>query len=176
MLSGTTRLRRPTHVLEAAHVRSAPVLDLLGQRRLGVEPPRDPHRGHEHLRLVFDPVDQERNRHAGVIDEQPLAGTAALAHRHVPPRPPFPEPATPGRIAHPVRMRLAPFLPQQHQRHAAAGQVFLDLRPVHLRPIRSPGPAVERRLQDLLVQVAGLRPAQGDVPISVEIRGAGVAG
>ena len=152
--------RRPAHVLEAAHVRGAPVLNLLGQRRLGVEPPRHPHRGHEHLRLVLDPLDQEWSRHAGVIDEQTLAGTAVLAHRHVSARPPFPEPAAPGRIAHPVGMRLAPFLPQQHQRHATAGQVFLDLRPVHLRPIRSPGYPIERRLQDLLVQVAGLQPAQ----------------
>ena len=141
-------------------MRGAPVLDLLGQRRLGVEPPRHPHRGHEHLRLVLDPLDQEWSRHAGVIDEQTLAGTAVLAHRHVPARPPFPEPAAPGRIAHPVGMRLAPFLPQQHQRHAAAGQILLDLRPVHLRPIRSPGYPIERCLQDLLVQIAGLQPDQ----------------
>ena len=60
-------------------MRGAPVLDLLGQRRLGVEPPRHPHRGHEHLRLVLDPLDQEWSRHAGVIDEQTLAGTAVLA-------------------------------------------------------------------------------------------------
>ena len=157
---GHHELRRPAHVLEAAHVRGAPVLDLLGRCRLGVEPARHPHRGHEHPRLALDPVDQDRHRHARVIDKQPLSGAAVLAHRHVPARSPFPEPATPGRIAHSVGMRLAPFLPQQHQRHAAAGQVLLDLRPVHVRPIRSPGPSIERRLQDLLVQVAGLRPAQ----------------
>ena len=79
------QLRRPAHVLEAAHVRGAPVLDLLGQRRLGVEPPRHPHRGHEHLRLVLDPLDQEWSRHAGVIDEQTLAGTGAdLSAAHAP--------------------------------------------------------------------------------------------
>ena len=37
---GHHELRRPAHVLEAAHVRGAPVLDLLGRCRLGVEPAR----------------------------------------------------------------------------------------------------------------------------------------
>ena len=152
--------RRPAHVLEAAHVRGAPVVDLLARRRLGVEPPRHPHRRDEQLRLALDPIDQQRHRHARVIDEQPLAGAAVLAHRHVAPRPPVPEPAAPGHIAHPVGMGLAPLLPQQLQRHAAARQVLLDLRPVHVLRQRFPRNRIERRLQGLVVEIAGRRPAQ----------------
>ena len=48
--------RRPAHVLEAAHVRGAPAVDLLAQRRLGVEPPRHPHRRDEQLRLARQPA------------------------------------------------------------------------------------------------------------------------
>ena len=154
------RLWRRTHVLEAAHVRGAPVVDLLGQRRFRVEPPRHAHRGHEHLRLVLDPVDQERDRHAGVIDEQPLAGAAVLAHRHVPARPPIPETTAPGRIAHAIGMRLAPFLPQQLQRHAAAGQVTLYFRPVHILGRRFLRRRIKRRLQGFVVHAARLGPAQ----------------
>ena len=153
-------LGRPPHRLEAAHVRGAPVVNLLGQRRLGVEPARHPHRGDEHLRLALLAVDHERHGHAGVIDEQLLAGTAVLAHRHVAPRAPLAEPAAPGRIAHAVGMRLAPLLPQQHQRHAATRQRLFDRRPVHHRTRGVARPAVERPLQRLVVQRAGLRPAQ----------------
>ena len=152
--------RRPSHVLEAANVRGAPVVDLLAQRRFGVEPPRHPHRRDEQLRPALDPVDQHRHRHAGVVDEQPLARPAVLAHRHVAPRPPLPEAAAPGDIAHPVGMGLAPFPPQQLERHAALGQVLLDLRPVHVLRQRFPRNRIERRLQRLVVEIAGLRPAQ----------------
>ena len=58
-------LRHAAHVLEAAHVRGAPVLDLLAERRLGEEPPGDPHRGHEHLRLVLEPPPRPPRRTCG---------------------------------------------------------------------------------------------------------------
>ncbi len=104
------------------------------------------------------PIDQDRHRHAGIVDEQPLA--AVLAHRYAAARPPLPEPAAPGHIAHPAGMGLVPLLPQQLQRHAAARQVLLDLRPVHVFRRRFPQRRIERRLQRLVVEIARLRPAQ----------------
>ena len=67
-------LRNLSHVLEAAHMRGTPVLDLLGQRRFDIESTRHPHRGHEHLCLVLLAVDRERHGHAGVVNKQTLAG------------------------------------------------------------------------------------------------------
>ena len=152
---GTINLR------EDAHVGVAPVVDLLAEGRFGVDPPGDPHRGHEQLRVTLDPVDEERHGHARIVDEQPFAGTAALAHRHVRGRPPRAEPAAPGHVAHAVGTRLAPFIPQQLQCHAAGRQVLLDLRPVHVLVHGPDLPRrIERRLQRRVVHPGRLRPAQ----------------
>ena len=57
-------------------------------------------------------------------------------------------------------MGLAPFLSQQHQRHAAARQALLDLRPDHVFRRRVPLRRIERCLQRHVVQIAGRRPPQ----------------
>ena len=80
---GHDRLRPPAHVLEAAHMRGARVFDLLDRRRFRIDSPRHSHRGHEHPRLVLDPVDQDRRRHAGVVVEQPYAGAAVRSETPV---------------------------------------------------------------------------------------------
>ena len=145
-------------------MRGAPVLDLLAQRRFHVKPPRHSHRGHKHLRLAPLAIDQQRHGHAGIIDKQPFAGTPVLAHRHVPPRSPVPEPAAPGHIAHAVGVRLAPFLPLQLQGDTGSGQGLLDRRPIHIFCRRFRPGRIERRLQRLLDQVAGLWPTQPRSP------------
>ena len=71
--------------LEGAHVGVDPVGQRLRPGRLGEgEARRAQHRDEDlrHADLAGEPVNDDRNAVAGVIDEQPLAGGVRLAHRH----------------------------------------------------------------------------------------------
>ena len=158
---GHDSLRRPAHGFEASNIGVAPVIDVPARSRLGAGPPRNPRRGDERPRPALDPVEKKRDGRAGVVDEQTFAGTAVPAHRGIPARTPVAEPAPPGRVAHPAGIRLAPLLPQQLQRRAAAGQLLLDLRPVHaLVGGTSPPGRIKRRLQRRIVHAGRFRPAR----------------
>ena len=90
-VGGHDRLRRPPHVLEPAHLGSAPFSDLLGQRRLAVWPPRHPHR-------AGSGPSCRRNRPTD------LAGTAVLASS----RPGGAGTAATGSTKSPTRMKRNP--------------------------------------------------------------------
>jgi hypothetical protein len=71
--------------LEGAHVGVDPVGQRLRPARLGEGEARGPQHGDEDLRhadFASEPIDDDRNAVAGVIDEHPLAGGMRLPHRH----------------------------------------------------------------------------------------------
>jgi len=97
--------------------------------------PRCAQHGDENLRiaeLAGEPVDDDGNAIAGIIDEQLLARRMALAHRHR-------QPVLEGliefaetRVAITARMSRDILLPHDRQRHVLALQRAVDIRPVGL--------------------------------------------
>ena len=144
-----------------------PVGERLRPARLGESEARRAQHGDEYLRhadLAGEPVDDDRDAVAGVIDEQPLAGGVRLPHRH---RQRLFEGAielAKPRIAVAARIGGDIFVPQNRQGDVLALQLAMHARPVRLRdppmaPFAAPG-GVERRLQRVVVHSLRQRPGQ----------------
>ena len=153
--------------LEGAHVGVDPVGQRLRPGRLGEGEARRPQHGDEDLRhadLAGEPIDDDRDAVAGVIDEQPLAGGVRLAHRHrqrlLEGSIELAEP----RVAVAARVRGDVFVPQDQQGDVLALQFAMHAGPIRLLdpPMAAfAAPAgVERRLQRRVVHVLRQRPGR----------------
>jgi hypothetical protein len=115
-------------------------------------------------RLARQPVDHHRDGVAGIVDEQLLAGTMGLPHRHRQIGRPAPVKIAETAVAVAVRVAGDVFVPQDLQRHMLALQL-----PVHISPVRLGRPAmarlragrlVERGPQDRVTDLLAKRPGK----------------
>ena len=159
---GHDRLRHAADVLERADVRAEPVGDRLGQARLDVGEVARAEGRDEDLRglhLAAAAVD-DVHREPRVVDEQLLARRMLEAHHRV-------LPAEPGLVVAAERAVLAAvgvaglvLLPQQHPRHALAGELGMDRGEVGCRVARRRRRArVKARGKRLVVALRRQRPA-----------------
>ena len=153
--------------LEGAHMGVDPVGQRLRPGRLGEGEARCPQHGDEDLRhadFAGEPIDDDRNAVARVIDEQPLAGGVRLAHRHrqrlLEGSIKLAEP----RVAVAARVRGDVFVPEDQQGDVLALQFVMHAGPVRfLDPPMAAFAAsagVERRLQRLVVHLLWKGPGQ----------------
>ena len=140
--------------LEGAHVGVDPVGQRLRPARLGEGEARRPQHGHEDLRhadCASEPIDDDRDAVAGIIDEQPLAGGVRLPHRHrhclLEGSIELAEP----RVAVAARVRGDVFVPENQQGDVLALQFAMHAGPIRLcdAPVApfAASAGVERRLQ-----------------------------
>ncbi len=112
--------------------------------------------------LAGQPINDNRDRVAGVVDEQLVAGRVILPHRHRQLHRPAAVEVTEATVAIALRITADVFVPKDLQRHMLALQLAVDLRPVRLRaPTMTrlrPGCLVKRRFQDCIADVVTQRP------------------
>lgn len=112
--------------------------------------------------LAGQPINNNRDRVAGIVDEQLIAGRVILPHRHRQLHRPTAVKVTISTVAIAVRITADVFVPQDLQRHMLALQLAMDLRPVRLRAPTvtrlRPGRLVKRRFQDGIADLATQRP------------------
>ena len=137
---GRKDLGRAAQAFKRAQVRVDPVGDLLGTCRLGVEVMARSQRRHKNLRVKRLAADWvvHRHGHAGVVDEQPLAGRIRLTQAHLDRLGPAPIVFAILAVPVPLRIGLAVFLPQQPQRHAPPLEFFVELGPLRNRTLPIP--------------------------------------
>ena len=157
--------RHPTEERKGARVRADPIAQALRPGGLGIGVARRAEHGDEQLRrhhLAGRGVDH-RERRAGVIDEQALAGDVALPHGRRQPRLPGTIELTIAAVAVAVGVDGAMLFPQQLQRHPWPAQLTMRRRPIRLRPAilgRQRVQWVEPELQRLLGQACRQRPSE----------------
>ena len=153
--------------LEGAHVSVDPVGQRLRPVRLGEGEARRAQYRDEDLRhadFAGEPVDDDRDAVAGIIDEQPLAGGVRLPHRHrhrlLEGSIKFAE----SRVAVAAGVRGNIFVPQDQQGDVLALQFAMHRGPVRfldppMAAFAAPA-GVERRLKRLVVHALRQRPGQ----------------
>ena len=153
---------------KGARVRADPVGQALRPGGLGIGVIRRAEHGDEQLRrprLAGRSVDH-RERRAGVIDEQALAGDVVLPHGRRQPRLPGAVELAETAIAVAVGVDGAMLLPQQLQRHPWPAQLAVDCRPVRPRStiLGRRGRRIEPALQLFVRQPFRQRPGQAGTP------------
>lgn len=121
---GHQQLRHAAEEGEGPVVRLDPVRELLGPRRQCKRQARAAHHRHEDVGTANFPspaIDHDRNRVAGIVDEQLLAGLVLLAEHHILLAPPALVEFAQACVAVTVGMILPIFLPPQLQRQVAVG-------------------------------------------------------
>ena len=160
-------LRNAADRLKGAHMGVDPVGERLRPTRLGEGEARRAQNGDENLRhadFAGEPINDDRNAVAGVIDEQPLAGGVRLPHRH---RQRLFEGAiqlAKPRVAVAARIGGDVFVPQDHQGDVLALQLAMHACPIRLldapmAPFAAPV-SVKRRLQRIVVHAVRQRPGK----------------
>ena len=146
--------------LEGAHVGVDPVGQRLRPCRLGEGEARRAQYRDEDLRhadFAGEPIDDDRDAVAGIIDEQPLAGGVRLPHRHrhrlLEGSIELAEP----RVAVAARVRDDVFVPEDQQGDVLALQFAMHAGPIRLcdapvAPFAAPA-GVERRLKRAVAHV-----------------------
>ena len=135
--------------------------------------------GDEHLRpsdLAAGAVDH-LDRLPGVIDEHPLTRRVGLSHGGGQSATPGGMQVTEPAVAIALRLPVAVFLPEQHQRDVRLAQFGVDARPVRLRPRRLGGEwrGEQLVLECHVVERRRYRPGNADHGGAAEILGHGVA-
>ena len=161
------RLRHAAEEGKRVDVSADPVRQPLAPAGLGIGVVRGPQHRDEDLGLAHLPGDRVEHRHgvAGEVHEQLLAGDMGLAHGRRDAAAPFAVEVAEPAVAVAVGMLAAIFLPQQHQRHAAAAQLGMDVGPVRQR-LRLRRVVARRReqlaLQRRIVELVRDRPGDAD--------------
>jgi len=134
---GHDQLRHAADEGERARRRVKPIAHRLARRGAGVGVARRAQRGHEDVRAR---AVGQRDRRAGVVDEQLLAGAVDLAHRTLELLGEAPIVLAELRVAIGVALGVigAVLLPQQHQRHAFAVQLLVQAAVVGLHMVARP--------------------------------------
>jgi hypothetical protein len=144
-----------------------PVGQRLGPARLGIGEVGGAHDRDENLRrtdLAGKPIDDHRDRVAGVIDEQLVAADVGLPHRDRQPRRPAAVQLAEARIAIPFGASLDVLVPQHRQGDVLALELAVNLSPIGLdvTPVALLGAGCreQRRLQRAVGHLCRQWPAQ----------------
>ena len=161
------QMRNAADRLEGAHMGVDPVGERLRPARVRKGEARRAEHGDEDLRLADfagQPVDDDRNPVAGVIDEQPLAGRVRLPHRRRQLRFKAAIELAKPRIAVTAGIGGDIFVPDDQQRDVLALQLPMDRRPIRLGVAAmapfAPAIGVKRRLQFAVAHPLRQRPSQ----------------
>ena len=161
------QMRNAADRLEGTDMGVDPVGQRLRPARMRKSEARRAEHGDEDLRLADfagQPVDDDRNPIAGVIDEQPLAGRVRLPHRRRQLRFKAAIELAKPRIAVAAGIGGDIFIPDDHQGDVLALQLPMNRRPIRLGvPAMAPfGPVigVKRRLQVAVAHAVRQGPTQ----------------
>jgi hypothetical protein len=132
---GHQQLRHAAEEGEGPVVRLDPVRELLGPRRQCKRQARAAHHRHEDVGTANFPspaIDHDRNRVAGIVDEQLLAAAVALPHHQR--QPPFPSAEQVAETAVTIAVRVLGdvLVPEHLERHVLALELARHHRPVRL--------------------------------------------
>ena len=161
------QMRNAADHLEGTDMGVDPVGQRLRPARMRKSEARRAEHGDEDLRLADfagQPVDDDRNPIAGVIDEQPLAGRVRLPHRRRQLRFKAAIELAKPRIAVTARIGGDIFIPDDHQGDVLALQLPMNRRPIRLgvAAMTPFGPVigVKRRLQVAVAHAVRQGPTQ----------------
>lgn len=132
---GHKKRRRTAEELQRLNMAFDPVRKRLGPARLRERKAGRSQDRHEQVclpRLARQPVDDDRHRVAGIIDEQLVAARMLLPHRHRQLHRPAAVKVTIPAVAIAIRITADILVPENLQRHVLALELAMHLSPVRL--------------------------------------------